>query len=137
MRLSLPNRRFILSLFAAGALAACARGAPELPPDYGSVNSSERLTIHHFTEDQLKLTCSEIGDGLTALNEAKDKHEAEIKSKRQQNQTAGYIAGLLFLPALLATDNSTEAKSGLDDIQTRRDTLIALERFKKCAAKTT
>jgi len=126
--------RDVVSVLAAVLLTACARAAPELPPDYGSMRSSERLTKENFTTTDLKYSGSDIRKERSELAIAEEKYEFSIRSKRGGNQTAGYIAAVLFPPALLATKHSTEEKNALDKIQERRDILIALERFKNCSA---
>ena len=129
MRSPLP----ISILLAAAALTACARGAPELPPDYGSVSADSRLTAAAFSEADLERACGDIDAELTRLAARMETLDNSIHAERGRNQTAGIIAAL-FPPAILWTTNSDDAKQSLDEHQARRDNLIALKRYKDCGA---
>jgi len=113
-------------------IAGCATQARDLPIDHSSIIAKQRLSIHDFNAVDAKLTCSEIDEELKTLEEHYSIQLNDIKSKRQQNQINGYIGGVFFLPALLATDNSTEAKKKIDDINKAKDLLYKLRAFKKC-----
>lgn len=121
---------FVLAL-SAFAITACARSAPELPPDYGSVNASAKLSADSFDAADLHLTCPDIDQQQDALTDEASQLTGVIKGNRRHNQVAGYLGGLFLLPALAARENPEE-KSRLDSIQVRWDELIQLERFKKC-----
>lgn len=114
-------------------VSACARSAPELPPDYGSVNATAKLSASDFDAADLRTTCLGIDAQQDALTEEASSLTGVIKGNRQHNQVAGYLGGMFLLPALAAKENPAE-KSRLDEIQARWDKLVQLERFKNCGA---
>ncbi len=128
MRSPLPIR-FFVALFAVALLTACARRAPELPPDYGS----SPLTAEAFSEADKRRACADIDAELTRLAAEMETLDNSIHAERGRNQTAGIIAALFPL-AILWTTNSDDAKQSLDEHQARRDNLIALKRYKDCGA---
>ena len=75
---------------------------------------------------------AEIAGELTLLECEHALQSRDITDKRQQNQLAGYIGGVFFLPALLATDNNTEAKNKIENINRAKDKLYQAQVFKKC-----
>lgn len=130
----LPSR---ISLFAAlfvFAAGGCARSAPELPPDYGSVDAPKRLSIGDFSKADMKMSCPDLDREFALLSKKMEALDHQIRSKHGSNQAAGYIAGVLFPPALLAMESSSEQKQALDQHQDRSDTLLALKRVKNCAS---
>lgn len=78
------------------------------------------------------MSCTEINSEFENLAENDQVLEEQIHSNRHKNQTAGYIAGVLFPPMLLAVDNDNSAKSQLDQNQSYRDQLIITFRAKNC-----
>jgi hypothetical protein len=81
------------------------------------------------------MACDEINQELTNLTIHDSQLEAQIHGNRGQNQAAGYIAGVIFLPAVLAADNDKSAKGLLDRNQTHRDHLILAQKVKGCLPK--
>lgn len=81
----------------------------------------------------VELTCAEIDEELKILEGDYALQAQDITNKRLQNQAAGYIAGALFPPALLAIDNSSEAKDKIESINRAKDELYKLRAFKKCS----
>ncbi|MBO6784204.1 MAG: hypothetical protein JJ899_13175 [Alphaproteobacteria bacterium] len=116
---------------AALALAACARSAPELPPDYGSVSATDRLSASDFTSADLRLTCGDIVSEQKAMTETARQLTGVIEANRQHNQVAGYFGGLFLFPLVAVRENPDE-KTKLDRMQDRWDTLTQLKRFKDC-----
>lgn len=114
--------------------AGCARNAPELPQDRSSVNAVNGLTKHDFLERDLAMDCAAIVSENKSIRAEADKYNATIQGNRQNNQVAGYIAGVLFLPAALATEQNTAEKARLDKLQHRFDTLQKLKRFRSCSS---
>ncbi len=112
-------------------LAACARSAPDLPPDYGSVNASAKLSADQFERADLDKSCVTIVSEQAALTDEAGKLTGVIKGNRKRNQVAGYLGGLFLFPLVAAKENPGE-KRRLDAIQERWDTLIALQRFRDC-----
>lgn len=112
-------------------LAACARPAPELPPDYGSVDTKTPLTADQFTSEDLAMTCSAINSEQKEMTEEASKITGVIDDSKDYNETIGILGALFIVPALAADQNPDE-KRRLNDIQTRWDTLVALERYKSC-----
>lgn len=126
------NRLHVFGLlFGAIALAACARAAPELPPDYGSESASAKLTADKFTAVDLRLTCPDIDREQTGLTTEAGGLTGVIESNRGRNQVAGYLGGLFLFP-LVAAKNNPDEKRRLDELQARWDELTQLKRFKNC-----
>lgn len=117
--------------------SACAGGARELPQDYSSVNTKKRLSLGDFEPASAQLTCREISKELEELEQALAPHNAQIQSKRNQNQVATYIGATFFLPALLATDNDAETKTKIENINKAKDEMYKLQAYKKCSAQAT
>lgn len=113
------------------ALSACARSAPDLPPDYGSVNPSTTLTADHFGVADLDLSCADIVVEREAMTTEAGNMTGAIRQNRHHNQVAGYLGGLFIFP-LIATRGNSGEKQRLDQIQERWDTLTMLDRYKKC-----
>lgn len=123
--------RFTVLIAGAVLLAACARSAPDLPPDYGSVSAQAKLSADQFTSEDLRLSCNAIQAERAAITDEAGKLTGVIKGNRKRNQVAGYLGGLFLFPLVAAKENPDE-KRRLDALQERWDTLIALQRFKTC-----
>lgn len=80
------------------------------------------------------MNCRQINQEIEHLAENDSELEQQIQSNRGRNQVAGYIAGVIFLPALLAVDNDSGTKSLLDQNQHYRDELVIAYRGKDCPA---
>lgn len=117
----------VLGITAAG----CFRPVPDLPPDYGSVNSRLKLSEKDFSESDLAMTCPEIEEEVASLSRLNRLAEAEIESDRTQNQVAGYFAALFVLP-IAAVDTNEKQVDLLNANQERLDALVKLKRFKSC-----
>lgn len=121
----------LIGVAAAIALVGCARSAPELPPDVGSVKPSATLSADRFSKSDLEMTCGEIADEQQRLIDTAKDLTGVIESNRAHNQAAGYFGGLFLLP-LVAVEHNDSEKASLDRMQVRWDTLEALERFQSC-----
>ena len=121
---SYSRSRLLIGLLAVTVVAACARRAPDLPADYGSVSAERRLTAQDFRDADLQRTCSDIDTELAILDTKMNELDDGIRAKSGSNQAAGYVAGVIFPPAILATDNSAEAKLSLDEHQARAGRLV-------------
>ena len=126
------TKKLLLLTMVAGFIAGCATSARNLPPDYSSIDSKERLNIDDFDTAAIELTCSQIAEELIILESDYAFQMQDIKGKRYQNQVAGYLGAIFILPALLATDNSAEAKVKIENINRAKDQLYKLRAFKKC-----
>lgn len=126
------TNKLLLLVMVAGFIAGCATGARNLPPDYSSIDAKKRLSVNDFDAAAVELTCSQIDEELKILESDYALQVQDIKGKRDQNQVAGYIGAVFFLPALLATDNSAEAKVKIENINRAKDQLYKLRAFKKC-----
>lgn len=114
----------------------CATGARELPPDYCSVNAQKRLSLEDFSLTALvSLTCAKIDEELKTLESDCAMQVRDITAKRGKNQAVVYVGSLFFLPALLATDNSAEAKAKIANINRAKDELYKLRAFKRCPSR--
>ena len=123
-----PAAVMLIASFAGG----CAVNARDLPEDYGSMDAGKRLSVEDFDPATARLTCAEIAAELKLLESEHSLQARDITDKRQQNQVAGYIGGVFFLPVLLATDNSAEAKNKIENINRAKDKLYQAQVFKKC-----
>ena len=112
-------------------LTACASNAPPLPKDYGSVNAI-KPSLAQFAAEDVKLSCDEVDAQLEALHEQETAINKEIASQRGRNQTAGYLAAILVLPALAAADFHGDERDALEILNKRRDALLKLEVAKDC-----
>lgn len=122
---------FSLLLVAVG----CARSAPPLPPDYVSDPNALASALEKVPPEIKKLDCEQINAEIENLTKQDQRLEEKIQSKRGKNQTVGYIAAVLFLPAILAAENDEGSKSLLDENQVRRDNLIVAFRGNACPGK--
>lgn len=116
----------------ASALTACNRPAAELPPDYGSVDARQTASLAEFSAEDRALDCKTIDEERVRIQAAADRMTRSIQGNRSSNQTAGYIGGVLFPPALFLMDMDEQQKNQIDTLQKRDDTLIKLKFVKKC-----
>lgn len=133
MAVQLPLRSKLSVLLCAGLVVGCARSAPQLPPDYGSVHSKEKLTLENFSKEDRLRTCDTVERDMTAIISEVKAVESGIEAKHRSNEVAGYFAAVLFPPLILAADHSTEAKKILEQRQAQWDQLLALKRMKNCS----
>lgn len=122
----------IAVLLAALFSYSCAHTAPDLPPDYGSENSSIHLDESKFEKADLALGCQQIKEELTELRNQKAAIKSQIVASRESDQSIGYFSSVIFPPLWLAIDNDDDFKALLDRVQERIDTLISLSRLKYC-----
>lgn len=127
------NLRAGLFVSICAGVAACAGSAPELPPDYGSVNSAtDRPALSDFDEIDAALPCDAIGDEKSRIRQKMARLNAEISGKHGDNEVTGYFAGVIFPPLALAADHSLEEKEALEKFQHRLDRLALLQQIKEC-----
>lgn len=113
-------------------VTGCARNAPSLPPDLEGDASAISTAMSNVPQDIQQMTCKQINAEIENLAEHDSYLEQQIKENRGKNQVAGYIAGVIFLPALLATENDDGTKTLLDENQKRRDHLVVAYRGNNC-----
>ena len=113
------------------AISGCARPAPDLPPDYGSVDSKTPLTADQFSAQDLALSCTQARQQQVELTDEASRLTGVIDDSKGYNEAIGILGALFIVPALAADQNPDE-KRRLDEIQTRWDTLVALRRYKSC-----
>lgn len=123
-------KKLVLPFMIAGFVAGCAIDARNLLPDHCSIDAKEALDADDFEAKALEKTCSEIDDAIKIL-------ERESSTQIKAQNTTGkrviqVLGGLIFLPALLATDNSAESKIKIENINRTKDKLYKLRAFKKC-----
>ncbi len=87
-----------VALFACLTVGACARSAPELPPDYSSVNSREELSSDDFDQDDVDATCDEIAAEKDQIRSDYAALESQITSTRGEEQAAGYFSAPAAAP---------------------------------------
>lgn len=126
------TKKLLLLMMVVGFIAACATGARNLPLDYSSIDAKKRLSVDDFDAAAIELTCLQIDEELRILESDYALQAQDIKGKRHKNQVAGYLGAVFILPALLATDNSAEAKVKIENINRAKDQLYKLRAFKKC-----
>ena len=132
--LSFRTNKLLILIMVECLIVGCAVGARDLPKDFSSIDAKERLSLSDFSVATAKLTCSQIDDELEILESDSALQVQSIEGERQQNQVAGYIGCVFFLPAILATDNSVEAKAKIENINRAKDELYKLRAFKKCSS---
>ena len=113
-------------------LAGCVSEAPPLPQDTTGTTSTHLLSPADFTSVDLALSCADIATERTELKAKMDTANANIKANRVNNEVAGYIAGVVFLPALIATEGNYADKDAIKAAYGRQDTLDKLTALKKC-----
>ncbi len=112
--------------------AACARSAPDLPPDYASVNARQELSLEDFNDKDAMATCEEIAAERNQIKANYVTLERQVTSTRRQDQTVGYLSAILLPPAAILIDQNKDAKKVLDEWQARLDVLMALSTVKGC-----
>ena len=117
-------------------IAACARAAPDLPPDYASVNARQELSLEDFNAKDAMATCEEIAAEREQIKANYVVVERQVTSTRGQDQAAGYLSAVLFPPAAILIDQNKDAKKVLDEWQARLDKLMALSTVKGCRQET-
>lgn len=129
---SLTSKAFAVAL--ALSVAACARQAPSLPPDYGDGAMDSTQAVKSLPAHIQALSCGDI-DRRLALIEKNDRAlEETIRANRATNQAAGYIASVIFPPALFAAEHDGVAKGELNQNQEKRDQLLLVQKNKRCFA---
>ncbi|RVU39170.1 hypothetical protein EOI86_07940 [Hwanghaeella grinnelliae] len=129
--------RAVAFAVAATMLVACARNAPALPKDSSSINAEGSLSTEDFSDADIAMSCEQIDVEQDRIRTDAAAYGQEIAKNRGQNQAAGYVAGVLFPPALLATVHNDAEKAELDALQARFDVIQALKRVKNCPSKLT
>ena len=124
--------KIAFTLFVVLFLNSCAKNAPSLPKDYGSVESSEKLTEEDFDKEFLKLTCKDISLQLMKLDSINKKNINKINSTRVEDQATGYVASVLFPPLWFAIDKHSDTKDKIDEVYRQKDKLFKLQSYKKC-----
>ena len=117
-------------------IAACARSAPDLPPDYASVNARQELSLEDFNDKDAMATCEEIAAERNQIKANYVTLERQVTSTRRQDQTVGYLSAVLFPPAAILINQNKDAKKVLDEWQARLDELTALSTVKSCRQDT-
>lgn len=119
-----------LGAAALALLPGCYRAAPDLPPDYSSVDATVELRAEDFAESDLRLTCAQI---VMLKSKARDRIatlEQRYLDERERERVE-FIHGYGDI-----MDDTTGIGFGdAADIsvdQGRFDTLLKLERFKGC-----
>ncbi len=133
VRCASSTRGTLLALGLLVVLGACARPAPDLPPDYASVNAPNQLEARDFSTADLAKSCTEIAAERAELEKLNRLAQAEIQGDRTQNQVAGYFAALFILP-VVAVDTNEKQVALLDRNQVRIDNLRRLSHFKDCGS---
>ena len=116
-------------------VGGCARNAPALPPELGNDEAAIAKAMAAVPQAVKQMSCKQINLEIENLAKHDSYLEEKIQANRGKNQFAGYIAGVLFLPAIFAVDNDDGTKSMLDENQLRRDHLVIAYRAKECPAE--
>jgi hypothetical protein len=106
---------------------ACSTAAPPLPPE-----RADARALDTFPAEDARMSCDQIAEEWQATARDRQAAHQNIAANRHNNQVAGYIGATIFPPAYLATEGNYADKERLDQIQSRRDTLIELARTKRC-----
>ncbi len=91
-----------------------------------------RLLSGDMDSKEGKMDCAGLITELDALHRKEKNMEAIIHSNRGQNQAAGYIGGVLFLPALLAIEGNEEERKVLDQLVVQKDRILRLTQYRNC-----
>lgn len=113
-------------------LTACARNAPQLPPDLSHLSGDQRLLAGDADSAEARMDCAGLKDETVRNRAAKHHYEGIILANRVHNQAAVYIGGVLFTPAYLAAKPDEEAKKNLDQLQAQADRIDRLSKAKAC-----
>ncbi len=111
---------------------SCAKNAPDLPKDYSSINSNEKIQETDFEKELLILSCDEIIVQIKELNTFNEKNIDKINSTRTQNQAIGYVSTILFPPLWFAIETHSETKDKIDEVYKQKDILYKLQKYKSC-----
>ncbi len=130
-QLNLLNK-IVFLIFIALFLSSCAKNAPDLPKDYSSINSNEKIKETDFKKELLDFSCDDIIVQLQELDSFNEKNIDKIKSTRTQNQAIGYVSTLLFPPLWFAIENHSETKDKIDEVYKQKDMLYKLQKYKNC-----
>lgn len=124
MRSSSFSKSFLIGVAAVALASACARSAPDLPPQASAASVV-------LSPVEARFSCDQIDGAITALQAERDQLTSVIQGNRQRNQTAGYL-GALFIVPLVATESNDAEKKRLDEIQAETDRLYAVRRARSC-----
>ena len=113
-------------------LGGCTSPAPPLPPDTTGSTSVHPVSPADFAPADLALTCPQIADERASLKSKIDTANGNIAANRQNNEVAGYIGSLIFLPAYLATEGNYADKDAVKAAYARQDVLNKLDVLKRC-----
>lgn len=117
------------------AVGGCARNAPALPPELGNDEAAIAKAMAAVPQTVKQMSCKQINLEIENLAQHDSYLEQKIQANRGKNQFAGYIAGVLFLPAIFAVENDDGTKTMLDKNQMHRDHLVVAYRAKECPAE--
>ncbi|MGD0191005.1 MAG: hypothetical protein ABSD74_09715 [Rhizomicrobium sp.] len=113
------------------AVAACAREAPPLP----AADTFNAPAIQPAMSEQDRLQrCSVLVIQVADLRREMATIEDVITGHRQKDQVEGYLADVLFPPALLAIDQEKTRKAELDERQKKIDDLLIEQHALHCPA---
>ncbi len=108
------------------AVAGCARSAPDLPPETIAPAAQANDAPGRLQR------CDALAKEIVATREEMAEIEDVLAGKRHGDQVKGYLADVLFPPALLVMDQHKEQKKALDERQAKVDADLAEERRLRC-----
>lgn len=113
-------------------LFGCATSAPELPPDYNSVDSELQLSASLFRIEDIVRDCQSLLFEKSELSEIRKKIDEVDIQGRGRDQVLGFMAVLTFWPALVVAGNNGDLEGKIKSIQKRSDEINLLIKYKGC-----
>ena len=117
-------------LFLAGS--GCTSSAPELPPDYGSINTTTTLRADQFESRDLAMNCGQIGQQQSQVTQDLATATRTIEASAGHNAKVSHSMVFLSPAAVVALKQNRREKAQLTNLQLRWDALIALRKLKNC-----
>jgi hypothetical protein len=130
MRATAPTRR-LAGLYSVLLLIGCSGGAPPLPPDTMSVNSTRHSTAADFAPSDMALTCEQIARERSRNYDLIEADMRSAQSVSSSNETAALIGGYIA-PAYLLIKDTKPTSEQVQQLYGRNDTLVKLANFKHC-----
>ncbi len=109
----------------------CSGGAPPLPPDTMSVNSSRHSAIADFTPSDIALTCEQIAKERSRNYDLVEANLRSAATTSSSNETAAFIGGYIP-PAYLLIKDTRLTNERVQQLYGRNDTLVKLANFRNC-----
>lgn len=134
-QLNLLNKILFSLVIISICFIGCAKEAPNLPKDYSSLNTKNKLSKNDFTSEELKLSCEEISERLKKLNSLNNYYQSKTKNEIRQVAQVITIYGAPpkhSFPLLLPANTNSELNFKIAQTYRQSDILYKLQIFKNC-----